>query len=50
MDSDLCTQMESLDVNNKIVISDEEFYVSTFSEIQCELRERKRLAEKLRIG
>ena len=47
---DFFTWIEAFDVNNKIVIYEEEFYVSTFSTMECEVRERKMLAEKMGIG
>jgi len=47
---DFFTWIEAFDVNNKIVIYEEEFYVPTFSTMECEVRERKMLAEKMGIG
>jgi hypothetical protein len=40
----------SFDIDNKIVIYEEDFFVSTLTAMQCEVRERKMLAEKMGIG
>jgi len=42
--------IKTFDVDNKIVLFEEEFYVSTLTTMQCEVRERKLLAEKMGIG
>lgn len=42
--------IKAFDVDNKIVLFEEEFYVSTLTTMQCEVRERKMLAEKMGIG
>ncbi|WP_310559069.1 hypothetical protein [Flavobacterium sp.] len=38
------------DVDNKIFFYEEEFYIATLTTMQCEVRERKMLAEKMGIG
>ena len=47
---DFFTWIVAFDVDNKIVIYEDEFYVSSLSTMQCEVRERKMLAEKMGIG
>lgn len=42
--------IKTFDVDNKIVLFEEEFYVPTLTTMQCEVRERKMLAEKMGIG
>lgn len=42
--------IKSFDVDNKIVLYEEEFYIPTLTTMQCEVRERKMLAEKMGIG
>lgn len=47
---DFFTWIEAFDVNNKIVIYEEDFFVSNLTAMECEVRERKMLAEKMGIG
>ncbi|MSP85727.1 MAG: hypothetical protein EXR18_07895 [Flavobacteriaceae bacterium] len=42
--------INSFDVDNKIIIYEDEFYVPTLSTMECEVRERKMLSEKMGIG
>lgn len=42
--------IKSFDVDTKIVLYEDEFYVPTLTTMQCEVRERKMLAEKMGIG
>lgn len=42
--------IRTFDVDNKIVLYEEEFYIPTLTTMQCEVRERKMLAEKMGIG
>ena len=42
--------IKTIDIENKIVIYEDDFYVPTLSTMQCEVRERKMLAEKMGIG
>ena len=42
--------IKTFDVDNKIVLFEEEFYVPTLTTMQCEVRERKMLAEKMGSG
>ncbi len=42
--------IKEFDVNNKIHIYEENFYVEGFSTMECEIRERKLLAEKMGVG
>ena len=47
---DFFAWIKSFDVDNKIVVFEEEFYVPTLTTMECEVRERKMLAEKMGIG
>ncbi|MFQ6603590.1 hypothetical protein [Flavobacterium sp. C3NV] len=42
--------IKDFDTQNKIVIFEEEFYISGFTAMECEIRERKMLAHKMGIG
>lgn len=42
--------IKSIDINNKITIYEDNFYVSTLSTMECEVRERKMLSEKMGVG
>ena len=42
--------IDVLDVEKKIVIYEDDFYVSTLTTMECEVRERKMLAEKMGLG
>lgn len=42
--------VKSVDTHNKIVIYEDEFYIPGMSTMECEVRERKMLAEKMGIG
>ena len=42
--------IKTYDTNNKIVLFEEEFYISGQTTMECEIRERKMLAEKMGIG
>lgn len=50
IDPDFFDWITSFDVDNKIVIYEDVFYIPTLSTMQCEVRERKMLAEKMGIG
>ena len=47
---DFFSWIETFDVHNKIIICEEEFYVPTLTAMECEVRERKMLAEKMGTG
>ncbi|RYJ37030.1 hypothetical protein NU08_3968 [Flavobacterium anhuiense] len=42
--------LQVFDVNKKIVIYEDDFYVPGFTTMQCEIRERKLLSQKMGIG
>ncbi|OAZ04353.1 hypothetical protein [Flavobacterium succinicans] len=42
--------IKAFDVDNKVVIYEDDFYVPELTTMQCEIRERKMLAEKMGIG
>lgn len=42
--------IKAYDVDNKVVIYEEDFYVPELTTMECEIRERKMLAEKMGIG
>ena len=42
--------IDVVDVEKKIVIYEDDFYVSTLTTMECEVRERKMLAEKMGLG
>lgn len=42
--------MKIFDTEKKIIIYEDDFYVPTFTTMQCEIRERKMLAEKMGAG
>lgn len=42
--------IKTFDIDNKIVIYEDDFYVPTLTTMQCEVRERKMLSEKMGIG
>lgn len=42
--------IKEFDVDKKVVIYEDDFYVPTFTTMQCEIRERKLLSEKMGIG
>ena len=42
--------IESIDIAKKIIIYKEEFYIEGLTTMQCEVRERKMLAEEMGIG
>lgn len=42
--------IDTYDKDHKIVIYEDDFFVSHFTTMQCEIRERKMLAEKMGIG
>ncbi|MDX6188195.1 hypothetical protein SGQ83_02455 [Flavobacterium sp. Fl-318] len=42
--------IDNFDIENKIVIYEEDFYVPTLTTMECEIRERKMLSEKMGIG
>ncbi len=48
--ADFFEWIETFDIDHKIVIYEDEFFVPAFSTMQCEVRERKMLAEKMGIG
>jgi hypothetical protein len=47
---DFFTWIGAFDVDNKIVIYEDEFFVPTLTAMECEVRERKMLAEKMGTG
>jgi hypothetical protein len=48
--SDFFAWIKLFDVDNKIILFEDEFYVPNLSTMQCEVRERKMLSEKMGIG
>lgn len=42
--------ISTFDTENKIIIYEDEFYIHSFTPMECEVRERKLLAEKMGIG
>jgi hypothetical protein len=44
------TWLSTFDSENKVVLYEEEFYVSSLTTMECEVRERKMLAQKMGIG
>jgi hypothetical protein len=42
--------IHDFDIDKKIVIYEDDFYVSTLTTMECEVRERKMLSEKMGIG
>ncbi|MEM0541878.1 hypothetical protein WFZ85_04580 [Flavobacterium sp. j3] len=42
--------LRSFDTEEKIIIYEDEFYIESFTPMECEVRERKLLAEKMGIG
>lgn len=50
IDTDFFTWLSTFDVENKVVIYEEDFFVPSFTTMECEVRERKMLAEKMGIG
>ncbi|CAM3952834.1 MULTISPECIES: hypothetical protein [Flavobacterium] len=50
IDSSFFEWIKTFDTQNKIEIYEDEFYVSGLTTMECEIRERKLLAEKMGIG
>lgn len=44
------TWLSTFDSENKVVLYEEEFYVSSLTTMECEVRERKMLAQKMGFG
>lgn len=42
--------LENFDVDKKVVLYEDDFYVPTLTTMQCEIRERRMLSEKMGIG
>jgi len=50
IDNSFFEWIKAYDVDNKVVIYEEDFYVPELTTMECEIRERKMLAEKMGIG
>lgn len=50
IDPEFYNWVKAIDVDNKIVIYEDDFYIPELSTMECEVRERKMLAEKMGLG
>ncbi|MBO9585462.1 MAG: hypothetical protein J7574_14960 [Flavobacterium sp.] len=50
IDNSFFEWLELFDIDKKIVIYEDDFYVPDFTTMQCEIRERKLLSEKMGLG
>lgn len=50
IDDSFFTWIKEVDVQNKVVIYEDTFYVENLTTMECEVRERKMLSEKMGIG
>jgi hypothetical protein len=50
LNDDFFAWIKEVDVNNKVVIYEDDFYQPSLTTMECEVRERKLLAEKMGIG
>ncbi|WP_316634129.1 hypothetical protein [uncultured Flavobacterium sp.] len=50
IDSSFFEWLQIFDINKKIVIYEDDFYIPEFTTMQCEIRERELLSEKMGLG